>query len=74
MGTRGVIVADLSISEARRVREVRGEQRLSDDRGGQAPGPQLSVVDVRDDGSPGFNKPRLAGWAVVTSGQPPSLS
>ena len=28
MGTRGVIVADLSISEARRVREVRGEQRL----------------------------------------------
>ena len=47
---------------------------LSDDRGGRAPGPQLSVVDVPDDGSPGFNKPRLAGWAVVTSGQPPSLS
>ena len=36
--------------------------------------PQLSVVDVLDDGSPGFNKPRLAGWAVVTSGQPPSLT
>ena len=76
MGTRGVIVADLSILEAREGErgERWAEAALSDDRGGRGPGPQLSVVDVPDDGSPGFNKPRLAGWAVVTSGQPPSLS
>ena len=39
------------------------------------PPPLLTVVDVPNDGSPGFNKPRLAeAGAVVTSGQPPSLT
>ena len=47
-------------------------------RPGWAPGPELMIVDVPDDGSPGFNKTRLtgaqAGQPVVTSGQPPSLT
>ena len=82
MGTGGVIVADLSISEAGEG-ERWAEAVLSDDShtgeaGLWAPGPELMIVDVPDDGSPGFNKTRLAGaqagQPVVTSGQPPSLT